>query len=91
MFKDGQKNVHYEERSVRPSVVSEGLIRSVHKKICGRRSFTISQLSCEFPQILRTLLYEIITVRLGYRHKFCAIWFRKCSLVRTKRTKWLRL
>jgi hypothetical protein len=31
----------------------------------------ISELSCEFPQISCTVLYEIITVKLGY-HKFCA-------------------
>jgi hypothetical protein len=31
----------------------------------------ISKLSCGFPQISCIILYEIITVRLGY-HKFCA-------------------
>jgi hypothetical protein len=50
----------------RQSVVSDELVQS------ERRRFTISELSCEFPQISRTLLYEIITVRLGYHHKFCA-------------------
>jgi histone-lysine N-methyltransferase SETMAR len=30
----------------------------------------ISKLSCGFPQMSRIILYEIITVRLGY-HKFC--------------------
>jgi hypothetical protein len=38
--------------------------------------FTIPELSCEFPQISHTLLYEIITVRLGY-HKICARWAPK--------------
>jgi hypothetical protein len=46
------------------------------KKICERQHFTISELSCEFPQISVTVLYEIITVRLGY-HKFCARWVLK--------------
>jgi hypothetical protein len=36
-------------------------------------SFTIPELSCEFPQISRTVLYEIITVSLGY-YKFRARW-----------------
>jgi hypothetical protein len=31
---------------------------------------------CEFPQILCTVLCEIITVRLGY-HKICATWVVK--------------
>jgi hypothetical protein len=66
MFKDGLTNVRNEERSGWPSVVSDYLVQSVDQKIYERRRFTLSALSCEFPQISRTLLYEIITVRLGY-------------------------
>jgi hypothetical protein len=44
----------------RPSVVSDDFVQSADQ-ICERRLFTISELSCEFPQISRTLLYEIIT------------------------------
>jgi hypothetical protein len=54
-----------------PSVVSDDLVQSVDQKICERRRFTISELSCEFSQTSCTVLYEIITVRLGYRN-FCA-------------------
>jgi hypothetical protein len=71
MFKDGRRNVHDEERNGWPSVVSNDLFQSVEQKICERRRFTISELSCEFPQISLTVLYEIITVKLGY-HKFRA-------------------
>jgi hypothetical protein len=53
-----------------PYVVSDDLDQSVDKKICERWNFTISELLCEFPQILHTVIYEIITVRLGY-HRFC--------------------
>jgi hypothetical protein len=60
----------------RPSVVSDDLVHSVEQKICERRRFTISELSCEFQQISRNLLYEIMTVRLGY-HKFYARWVPK--------------
>jgi hypothetical protein len=59
-----------------PSVVSDNLLQSVDQKICERRCFTVSQLSCEFPQILRTVLYKIIAVRLGY-HRFCTRWVLK--------------
>jgi hypothetical protein len=76
MFKNGQTNVHDEERSDRPSVVSDYLIRSVDQNNYERLCFTISELSCEFPQILCTVLNEIITVRLGY-HKFCARYVLK--------------
>jgi hypothetical protein len=76
MFKDGRTNVHDEERSGWLSVVSVDLVESVNQKICERWRFTISELLCEFPQISRTVLYKIITVRLGY-HKFCPRWVLK--------------
>jgi hypothetical protein len=59
------------------SVVSDDLVQSVYQKICAIRLFTISELSCdEFPPISHTLLYEIITISLGY-HKFCTTWVQK--------------
>jgi transposase len=42
MFKDGRTNVHDEERSGRPSVVSDDLVSSVDQKICERWRFKIS-------------------------------------------------
>jgi hypothetical protein len=69
----GRTNVYDEGRSHRPSIVSDDLDQSVDQNICKRRCFKISKLPCEFPQISLTLLYEIITVRLGY-HKFWAGW-----------------
>jgi hypothetical protein len=41
-----------------------------------RRGFTLSERSCELPQISRTVLHEIITVTLDY-HKVCARWVPK--------------
>jgi hypothetical protein len=73
MFKYGQTDVHDEERSGRPSVVSDDFVQSVDKKICERRRFTISELSLEFPQISPTVLYEIITIKLGC-YNFCVRW-----------------
>jgi hypothetical protein len=59
-----------------PSIVSDDLFQSVEQKICERQHFTFSELSSEIPQISRTVLYHIITVRLGC-HKFCASWVLK--------------
>jgi hypothetical protein len=56
------------------------------QKICERRRFTISEHSCEFPQISYTVLYEIITVGLCY-HKFCATWVPK-MLTGAHKTLW---
>jgi hypothetical protein len=72
----GRTNVHNEEQSGQPSVVSDDLVQSVDPKICERWVFTISELPREFQQISRTILYDIITVRLGYC-KFCARWVLK--------------
>jgi hypothetical protein len=52
------------------------LFKVLAKNNCEIRRFTIAEFSCEFPQISRTLLYEIITVKLRY-HKFCAGWVPK--------------
>jgi hypothetical protein len=82
MFKDGRANVRYEERSGRPSVVSGDLIQSVDQKICDRRRLAISELSCESPQISRTVLDEI---------KFCARWVPKMPRALIKSKEWLRL
>jgi hypothetical protein len=46
MFKAGQGNVHDEEQSGWPSIVSDHLVQSVHLRICERWRFTISELSC---------------------------------------------
>jgi hypothetical protein len=61
MFRDGRTNVHDEEQNGQPSVVSDDLVQGVDQKICERRRFTISEVSYEFPQISRTVLYEVST------------------------------
>jgi hypothetical protein len=58
------------------SAVSDDLVQSADQKVCERRRFTISELSCEFPQVLCIVLYKIISVRLDY-HKLCARWVLK--------------
>jgi hypothetical protein len=39
-----------------PSVLDDDLAQNVGQKICEKRRFTISELSCEFPQISRIVL-----------------------------------
>jgi hypothetical protein len=56
--------------------VSDVLVHSVDQTFCERQRSRISGLSCQFPQISRTVLYTIITVRLGY-HKIYARWVPK--------------
>jgi hypothetical protein len=58
LFKHKRRNVHDEEQSGQPYVVSDDCVQSVDQKICERWRFT--ELSYEFPQISRTVLYKII-------------------------------
>lgn len=75
-FNEGRTNVHDEARSGRPSVVNDDLVRKVDEKIKENRRFTITMLSNKFPQISRTVLYEIVVDNLGY-HKLCSRWVPK--------------
>jgi len=61
------KDVHEEARSGRPSLVNDDLVRKFNERVRCDRRFIISDLSFQFPQISRTLLYDIISSHLGYR------------------------
>ena len=67
MFNEGRENMHDEARSGRPSLVNDDLVRKVNERVRNDRRFTISDLSLHFPQISRTLLYDIVSSHLGYR------------------------
>lgn len=73
MFNGGRTNVHDEERSGRPSVVTDELKRRIEEKIQEDRRFTIDGLSLFFPEISRTVLYTIVSEDLAYK-KVCARW-----------------
>jgi len=61
MFNEGRENVHDEARGGRPSLVNDDLVRKVNDRVRDDRHFTISDLSLHFPQISRTLLYDIVS------------------------------
>jgi len=61
IFTDGRENVHDEARSGCPSLVNDYLVRKVNERVRDDRRFTISDLSLHFPQISRTLLYDIVS------------------------------
>jgi transposase len=70
-FRDGRTDVNEEGGQGLHSIVTDELFQTVDQCLHGKRRFTISELSEEFPQTSRTTLYRIVTDRLGY-HKFCA-------------------
>ncbi|GFW22093.1 HTH_48 domain-containing protein [Trichonephila clavipes] len=59
-FKDGRTNIHDEELSGRPSVITDKLIQKVDCKVKENRRFTISSLAEKFPAVSRSVLYEIV-------------------------------
>ena len=61
MFHEGRENVHDEVRSGRPYLVNDDLVRKVNERVRLDRLFTISDLSLYYPQISRTLLYDIVS------------------------------
>jgi len=68
--------MHDEGDQERHSIVTDKLVQKFDQCLRGKRRFTISELSEEFPQTSRTTLYRIVTDRLCY-HKFCARWVPK--------------
>jgi len=67
MFNEGRENVHDEAWSGRPFLVNDDLVHKFNKSVCDERHFTISDLSLQFPQISRTLLYNIVSSGLHRR------------------------
>jgi len=61
------RELHDEARSGRPSLVDYGLVRKVNERVRDDIRCIISDLSLHFPQISRTVLYDIVSSRLGYR------------------------
>ena len=81
MFNEGRKNVHDEARCGRPSLVHDDLMRKVNERVRDDRRFTISDLSLHFPQISRTLLYDIVSSHLGRRrpHSMRRVYKNLCT------------
>ncbi|GBM34254.1 hypothetical protein AVEN_206831-1 [Araneus ventricosus] len=71
-FKDDRRNALDEERSGRPSVITEDLVQNVDG-VRENRRFTISSLSNEFPQLSTSVLCGILTEHLNYC-KSCSLW-----------------
>jgi hypothetical protein len=76
MFSRGRTNVHDDDRSGRPSLVTADLLDQVNEKIRENRRFTMTELSTYFPHISRSLLHETVTEHLQY-HKLCVSWVPK--------------
>jgi len=83
IFNEGGENVHGEARSGRPSLVIGDLVRKVHERVHVDRCFTISDLFLHFPQISRTLLYEMsVVIRVYGRPHSMRRVYKTCAPLR---------
>jgi len=60
--------------------VNDDLVCKVNKRVRDDRRFTVSDLSLHFPQISRTLLYDIVSSHLGHRrtHSMKRVYKKLC-------------
>ncbi|KYN16305.1 PREDICTED: putative uncharacterized protein FLJ37770 [Trachymyrmex cornetzi] len=72
-FKNGRTSVHDDQRSGRPSILTDDIVEKIENALRDDRRLTVDELSAMFPQISRSLLHETITKTLGYR-KLSARW-----------------
>jgi hypothetical protein len=70
VFNEGRTNVHDEERSGRPSLITEDLKKQTVEQIGQDRRSTLDELHEKFLQIYLSLLHEILSKHLGYKKKF---------------------
>jgi len=67
MFRNGRTDVHDDQRSGRPSVITDALKQKMNRIIRENRHFTISEVYEQCPQVSRRFVYEIVTEHLQYR------------------------
>ena len=60
LFTAGRRHVHDEERSGRPSIITDDFVELVRERVLENRRYTITELSSQFPQVSRSLLHKIV-------------------------------
>ncbi|XKL67149.1 hypothetical protein PGB90_010569 [Kerria lacca] len=70
-FQEGKTNLHDENRSGRPSIITEELVNSVQEHILNDRRLTISDLCNLYPDLSTSTMFDIVGGCLKYR-KICA-------------------
>jgi hypothetical protein len=86
-FSEGRTDVHDEQRSDRPSLISDELLQETEGEIRTNRRMTIRELHHIITEVSKTTIYETVTEKLGYR-KLCARWMSKI-LTDGHKMKWM--
>ena len=74
-FSEGRTEVHDEQRSGRPSLISDEL-QKIEGEIRANRRVAITELHHINSEVSKTTIHEAMTEKLGHR-KLCACWLSK--------------
>jgi len=86
-FSEGRIDVHDEQRSGRPSLISEEILQKNKGEIRENRRVTIRELHHIIPEVSKTTIHEAVAEKLGFR-KLCARCVPKI-LMDDHKTKWM--
>jgi len=75
-FSEGRTDIHDEQRSGRPSSISDELLQETEEEIRANRRVTIRESHHIIPEVSKTTIHEAVTEKLGYR-KLCTRWVPK--------------
>jgi transposase len=63
-FSEGRTDIHDEQRSGRPSLISEDFLQEIEREIRAKRRVTIRELLHIFPEVSKTTIHEAVTEKL---------------------------
>ena len=63
-FSEGRTDVHDEQRSWRPSLISDDLLQEIEGEIRENRSVTIRELHHIIPEASKTTIHETVTKKI---------------------------
>jgi hypothetical protein len=80
-------DVHDEQRSGGPSLISENLLQRTEGEIHANQCGMIRKLHHITPEVSKSTIHEAVTEKLGYR-KLCTSWVPK-MLTHDHKIKWM--
>ncbi|GFV26400.1 uncharacterized protein TNCV_5087131 [Trichonephila clavipes] len=75
-FSEGRTDVHDEQRTGWPSVISDALLQRTEEAIHANRRLRLKEMLQTIPEASMTTFYEVVVIKLGHR-KLCARWVPK--------------
>jgi hypothetical protein len=86
-FSLGRTDVHDEQKSGRPSLISDDFLQENEGEIRANRRLTIRELHHTITEVSKTAIHKAVTEKIGYRKLFSR-WVPKI-LSDGHKTKWM--